>query len=319
MVSKLEKIESQYGPQSHSDYPFQRKARLLQSWYRYTVLKEPCGCGPYKTSKTQYGNMLICGDVTGKNFLNQGVFKYAKKKVALKKDIPQLTIDEYRLFNNMLSSMPMCFNLFYPLRQALKNKEPFVHDVIKAIFLSIPISKVTCIDIEYIPQPISECIDDKSAFDAVIWFEDSNGSKGIIGIEVKYTDKLGMNMASKNDKKIQVAKQSGIFTQQAINGIQSNGCAQIMRNVLLAESYRLKHDLLYSLNIILSPKEEPYSDKEVEDFQQLLLPSHQNIIRRVTLEEFVLAAQRASGSDLANHFQAFSDRYLDFDKIEPLL
>ena len=61
MISKLGKIESQYGPQSHSDYSFQRKARLLQSWYRTTTLGVSCGYGPYPKSNKLYGNMLMEG------------------------------------------------------------------------------------------------------------------------------------------------------------------------------------------------------------------------------------------------------------------
>jgi len=48
-----------YGPQPASDNKFAARMRFHQSWYRATVLEVPYGTGPYTTSTTEYGNMLI--------------------------------------------------------------------------------------------------------------------------------------------------------------------------------------------------------------------------------------------------------------------
>lgn len=70
------------------------------------------GVGPWppenKKSRPQI-NMLVDGKKTGKNFVNEFTFNYAKYRVENKQH--NETIDEYRLFNNMLSSQPMAFNL----------------------------------------------------------------------------------------------------------------------------------------------------------------------------------------------------------------
>ena len=109
------------GPQSKSDNAMTAKYRLLQSQYRAEVLKEDFGHGPHKNSKTGYGNMLINGEETGSNCISKAAFDFARKKVEQKKTNKALTIDEFRLFNNMLSSMPMCFNLFSDLRKLLED------------------------------------------------------------------------------------------------------------------------------------------------------------------------------------------------------
>ena len=62
--------------------------------------------------------MIANGENTGRNFVNNFTFEYAKQRIAGKKR--NETIDEYRLFNNLLSSQPMAFNLFCPLIQMLK-------------------------------------------------------------------------------------------------------------------------------------------------------------------------------------------------------
>ena len=97
------------GLYSKSDDPFTAKYRLHQAKYRSEVLKEAQGYGPTRKSKTVYGNYLLNGEVTGSNFISPIAFSYAKERVQDKKTNKALTIDAYRLFNNMLSSMPMCF------------------------------------------------------------------------------------------------------------------------------------------------------------------------------------------------------------------
>lgn len=94
---------------NYSINDFTKRCRLLQSLYREEI-HEPMGYGPWKTSKTKQISMIANGEKTGRNFVNAFTFDYAKQRVEGKKR--NETIDEYRLFNNLLSSQPMAFNLF---------------------------------------------------------------------------------------------------------------------------------------------------------------------------------------------------------------
>lgn len=82
--------KEKYGNQCESDNAFTRKARLLQSMYRVEIGEEE-GFGPTKASKRKYGNMISGGEVSGKNFLMKETFKYAKERVANKKETRRLT------------------------------------------------------------------------------------------------------------------------------------------------------------------------------------------------------------------------------------
>src|SRR5687767_2286077 len=100
------------GPQSPSDDPFTARMRHHQSWYRAHILHVPCGIGPKPTSTTQYGNMLTLADgKAGRNFLTPEIADVARARVAEGAG----AVEPFRLFHNMLSSQPMCFNLFGPL------------------------------------------------------------------------------------------------------------------------------------------------------------------------------------------------------------
>ncbi|MBM4167479.1 MAG: hypothetical protein FJ218_11260 [Ignavibacteria bacterium] len=324
-----QEIEIKFGKQSVSDNEFTRKARLLQSIYREDVLKERCGTGPFKNSKTQYGNMLAKGEETGSNFLSPfrlEILEYAYKKIEEKKKNKHLTIDEFRLFNNMLSSMPLCFNLFVPLKTALSENEPFVREGFKKLFFDLPIHKIVCIDVEFIRNP-KYYTNDKSAFDAIVSFESENNRMWIIGIEVKYTDKLGKNTSKgnsekkqkKNIKKIEVVKESKIFTQEAIESFEDSNhkFPQIERNVLLTEAYRLNHGITFSQSIILSPQEDTESKEEIEKFQKLL--TDKSKLKRVTLENFVSTFQKFATNKYRSWLNEFNMRYLDFKLIEKYL
>jgi hypothetical protein len=117
-------LEVIYGPRCSSDYAFTSRARFLQSWYRVNVLKQSdFGFGPEENSKTKYGNILVDGQKTGMNFLSREIFKYAQFRTQFLKSGE--TIKEYRLYNNMLSSQPMCFNLFYPLKKLFEQDYEF--------------------------------------------------------------------------------------------------------------------------------------------------------------------------------------------------
>ena len=97
---------------------FRSMCREHQGMFR-EMIGEPMGVGPWRNSSTKQISMLLNGEKTGKNFVDKFTFNYAKSRV--KNLQAHETIDEYRLFNNMLSSQPMAFNLFCPFMEMQKN------------------------------------------------------------------------------------------------------------------------------------------------------------------------------------------------------
>ena len=202
-----------YGPQYKGDNDLTRRCRLLQSWYRVEVLGQE-ECGPWSAGRRVVGNVVVDGERTGANFLSPAAFACAKEKVEEKRSNPDLTIDEYRLFNNMLSSMPMCFNLFSDLRAGVIAGKPDATAVLRGMFRESPIGTVESVEVEMIPRPTKDYIDDRTAFDAAVLFRDEAGATGIATIETKYTDKLGGNRASRERRKFALAEELGLFTRE---------------------------------------------------------------------------------------------------------
>jgi len=84
----------------------------------------------------------------------------------------------------MLRSEHIPFNLFVPLE---KNKAFFM-DVFNEV-LNNKISSIDLLLIEYAPQPRENYLKDRTSFDVYIEYSCKDNSKGIIGIEIKYTER----------------------------------------------------------------------------------------------------------------------------------
>jgi hypothetical protein len=147
-----------YGPQSPSDNAFAGRMRFHQSWYRATVLEVPYGTGPTPRAKTEYGNMLTAEDAAkGLNFLTPAIFAAVKARLAETEGL----IEEFRLLRNMLSSQPLCFNLFGYLGLHLD----LATRLMEALFPG-EVKRVTRVVVEHAPAPRAEYLNDRTAFDA---------------------------------------------------------------------------------------------------------------------------------------------------------
>ena len=168
------------GPQSANDGAFTARMRLHQSWYRKNILKAPCGVGPRATSKNFYGNMLTVADgERGLNFLTPRIYDVVRHRLAQGKG----AVEPFRLKCNMLSSQPMCFNLFGLLVDDL--------DLAARLFRTILPEEIALVErvvIEFAPESASEYLADRTAFDAFVSYKRPDGSRGFIGIETKLTE-----------------------------------------------------------------------------------------------------------------------------------
>ena len=323
-------MEKEYGEEYNGDSRFVADCRKLQSIYRVEIDEE---IRPYTDrygNVHYYGNYISNGEIPKegcwKNFLTGYAFDYAKKRVNPENKKPYETIESDRLFNNLLSSQPMAFNLFCPLQQMLKESSKIATKVIKAALPNYPIHKVTEVELEFIPKEYKELTGDKSAMDAIIRFEDEHGKKGFIAIETKYSENLGTNVAYDRDdngknipraKSIEAVKELKCFNADEEQSIVKGDTplTQIYRNFLLSEMYGHKEGLL-SYSIILAPQKHPTTKKELESLTNVLRNEYKNKIKQVYLEDFVNAIIINCPDEYREVFERFYDRYLNFDKLK---
>lgn len=217
-----------------------------------------------------------------------------------------------------LSSQPMAFNLFYPLMLLLKQDPAVVTLAVRSVFRNFPVFEVTEIGLEFIPTPIENYTNDKSAMDAYIRFVDNKGGKHIIAIETKYTDMLGVNEASRCEEQKQMLVDTGLFCadfEELLIGGKVK-LTQIYRNLLLTERYRIKEGLKDSYSVVLSPKEHPSTEEEIKSVTEYLKPEYAYKLSAVTLEDFVDTMIQYLPEYYAQVYERFRGRYLEFEKID---
>jgi hypothetical protein len=320
-------MEKIYGEEYKGDSRFVADCRKMQSIYRVEIGEGICPYTDRYGKLHYYGNYISNGENPKegcwKNFLTEYAFNYAKERVNHKK--PYETIESDRLFNNLLSSQPMAFNLFCPLRQMREESPETATKVIKAALPSYSIHEVTDVDLEFIPENYKDLTGDKSAMDAIIRFEDEQGKKGFIAIETKYSENLGTNAAYDRDKNgNKTPRKQSLKAVQELNCFKSdvesriiNGevrLTQIYRNFLLSEKFG--HDEgLNSYSIILAPRNHPSTDNEFKSLYNELKEEHRTKINSMHLEDFVNAIINNSPTEYRVVFERFYDRYLNFEKL----
>ena len=323
-------MEKKYGEEYKGDSRFVADCRKLQSIYRVEIGEE---IRPYTDrygNVHYYGNYISNGEIPKencwKNFLTEDAFKYAQMRTNPENKKTYETIEKDRLFNNLLSSQPMAFNLFCPLRQMREESPEVATQVIKAALPDYPIHRVTDVDLEFIPEKYTELTGDKSAMDAIIKFVDSDGRGGFIAIETKYSENLGTNAAYKRDESgkkvprtqcVNAIKKLQCFTPDVEKRIMEGDTplTQIYRNFLLSEMYGFEEGLL-SYSIILAPNGHPSTERELESLTNGLREEYKNKIKEIKLEDFVERIISICPVEYANIFERFYDRYLNFDKLE---
>ena len=323
-------MEKKYGEEYKGDSRFVADCRKLQSIYRVEIGEE---IRPYTDrygNVHYYGNYISNGEIPKencwKNFLTEDAFKYAQMRTNPENKKTYETIEKDRLFNNLLSSQPMAFNLFCPLRQMREESPEVATQVIKAALPDYPIHRVTDVDLEFIPEKYTELTGDKSAMDAIIKFVDSDGRGGFIAIETKYSENLGTNAAYKRDESgkkvprtqcVNAIKKLQCFTPDVEKRIMEGDTplTQIYRNFLLSEMYGFEEGLL-SYSIILAPNGHPSTERELESLTNGLREEYKNKIKEIKLEDFVERIISICPEEYATIFERFYDRYLNFEKLK---
>lgn len=216
-----------YGPQHAPDLPFTARIRFHQSWYRATVLGVGYGTGPQPHHRCRFGNMLDAeAGAKGLNFLTPASFDVARRRIAL-----GAGVEPFRCFRNMLSSQPMCFNLFGPL----------VHDhalATRVMRAALPgeVGEVTDVRIEYAPSPKGEYLNDRTSFDAFVSYVRPDGELAFLGIETKLTDTFSEHDYDGPTYRRFTECEPSLWRRDAWPYLASSRWNQLWRNHLLVES-----------------------------------------------------------------------------------
>ncbi len=292
---------------------FQRKARILQSIWRE---EQGFSCQEYTDAKGQKylrGSRLKMPEAKDllSNFITDRIQQVVRTEVCNQTASKGKLFGKPRIFNNLLSSQPLCFNLFAELKLDI----PLATDLVKEL-TSGRFCKVNSIEFEFSPgRRDTKYLGDRSAFDVFIDCETKRGGHGFIGIEVKYHENLIGQARTDGDRKEnfrydQVADSMKCFSAGTRDELKSSPLEQIWRDHLLAGVMQDKDEYDDGLFVILYPRDNHHVRDAVAKYRYCL--SDDSSFTEWTLEDVYSQLKKYS---TAGWIDLFFDRYLAFDKV----
>lgn len=269
---------------------FKQAARLHQARWRATR-DMPMGTSPYDPATAgPNGPKLVgsrlefdFGHSSKANLISPEARQAAERRLAQSE--PGQMLNTQRLWCDLLSSMPLCFNLFGPLdadrslaQRALNCWFPDVAGTVEQVRL------------EWSPgRGDAAFLGNRTAFDAAFDLA-VDGGRGVVGIETKYHEHLKPEpqpRPERLDRYRQVSEASGRFADGAVQALTGSDLQQIWQDHLLALSM-LQHvsgQWTRALYVLVYPAGNPSFADGARRYRDLL--TDRSTFRAVTLEELL--------------------------------
>jgi hypothetical protein len=300
----MQEIGQQYSKDDKIDPSgFLRRARFHQSIFRAKYLDLP---------SDTYGNYLTKEDgEKGENFYDGfGIFDAVKKYRKYNKP----------LYSNLLRSEHIPFNFFIPLDKDRNYCKNIIADILKSNIISID-----KIEIEYAPKPKEKYLNDGTSFDVYIEYTNSDGTKGMIGIEVKYTEReYKLQANSKQEKDINdknsiyfsVTNNCGLYKPNAIEVLLTDKFRQVWRNHILGESLLLSDSNKFEhfTSLTLFPADNIHFIKTSKEYIDLLTNNDNKFIALTYEDFFALLSKYCPDINYKNWLDYLTTRYIITNK-----
>jgi hypothetical protein len=290
--------------QVRGDPPRRARYRALQSWYRETQLGVP----PGRHRSGQLVGSLLPDEAAaqGRNFLDAQIAAHAERRAQeVREERGTLLLD--RLRRNLLSSMPLCFNLF----GKLADERPAAARVLGRA-LGLDVATVDQVLVEHAPRAAKQVLGDRTAFDAFIAYTATDGQAGFLGVETKYTEPFSPKAHRPSYYEANPSYGWAGFAPGAGGQLGRAATNQLWRNTLLAAATRHTGGYRHGHAVVVAGDDDPTAWRalaavraELADPDRLLLS--------LPLERLV--AHCLLEPSLADWATAFRRRYLDLSPV----
>ena len=290
---------------------FQRQARVLQSMWR-EQRGYPIGEQRGRGVSRPLGSRLAMpwAQETLANYITETVREVVRREVLDEDKSKGKLFARPRIFDDLLSSQPMAFNLFGELQQDLE-----LATVVFKRLTNHRIWEVIGIEFEYSPgRGDVRYTGDSSAFDVFVTYLTPEGESGFAGIEVKYHENLRGKAARHRVRYDEVAAEMGCFRPERLHLLREQPLQQICRDHLLAGSLLGAGDFADGFFGFLYAQLNEFCSRAVEEYLECL--SGQDTFMAWTLEDVCTSVASEIQQGWIVEFQ---DRYLNFEKLTAAL
>jgi hypothetical protein len=151
----------------------------------------------------------------GANFLTPEIAHTARRETAYR-EVGAL-INAERLATNLLSSMPLTFNLLAPWGHALERASSYLIELLPAFT-----GAARQLLFEHSPgRGNPKFTGDFTAFDALIRYTDYHGRNGFVAFEIKYSESMREPMPELKSRYGELSGASGLFTDPAAAALRT--------------------------------------------------------------------------------------------------
>lgn len=294
------------------DTRFRSSARLLQSIWRD---RQGMPSGMYtdgRGRRRKLGSRLAPpAAARGGNFLSADISRLVRRELAYRE--PGALIEEERVWANLLSSMPLAFNLF----GLLKLDRELAGRVVANLFPELA-GEVCHVQFEHSPARGDLAFTaDNTAFDVFISCRTAAGAKTFIAIEVKYSEAMTEPEPRMRARYDDLSVSSDLYTDADDPALRRNPLQQLWREHMLAQS--LVQNGLYDSGVFVLVA--PHLNNDVQRaalaYSKLLaVTGGTAAFMNVTLEDVIGSLKGSGAPDQA---EALSDRYCDFRPVHALI
>lgn len=294
-----------------SDRVWQRRLRLSQALWReaqgLAAGVHPRGRDEARTLGSRLAMPEAERDLS--NYLTETIRQVVREELSseARRDEQKL-YSAPRIYDDLLSSQPLCFNLFGELKADLT-----AASAVGRHLWPDRVRDVTRIDFEHSPgRGDAAYLGNRTAFDVYLEHTVPGGGEGFIAIEVKYHENMSVGAAANRERTEQIAKRSGIFANPSMDELRSPPLQQVWFDHLLALSMLDADAERWAGNglfVFLHPVANEAAYRIVNAYQRHLLDGR--TFQRLTLEELTAVLQLKVG---APWVEAFETRYLIDDQ-----
>ena len=240
----------------------------------------------------------------GRNFLTDGIREVAEKRID-----EGGTVEPFRARHNMLSSMPMCFNLFGQLELRPELSRHFTETVVGEAIATATVK------LEDSPEHLG----DRTGVDASIRYETASGGRGILAIETKLTEQFSAKhygLDHRSNYATYYSSAGNPFDQDRLEELTDTRWNQLWRNQMLAESVRVEEELEDAIQVVVYPERATDTAKLVAGYRDLL--TRPDAVIDLTIEALLDRLQPHVAPADTRWLADFRTRYVDLHLSRPL-
>lgn len=307
-----EKLRRDHHVYEKYDTRFRAAARMLQTLWR---ARTGIAIGSHQSAhgdKRPLGSRIsVEAARAGANFLSADIFGQARCDMAYRE--PGALVDLERLWSNLLSSMPLAFNLIAPLKADKKLARRVLAQLLPGVA-----KEIVHIAFEHSPgrgDPTFTA--DGTAFDAIAATRTPGGGRGFIAIEVKYSESLNEPEPRLRARYDELSRSSGLYEDPEDEALRANPLQSFWRGHMLAQSMCDTGLYDHGVFVLIAPRQNMDVQRGARLYADRLARRPDKVaFVSLALEDVIAAIGAAGAGDLAS---ALAERYVDFGPVHDLV